>query len=107
MSRRFVSENADRYPVTRLCALAGVPRSSFYAWRDRPASQRDLDDAVLGDEIVEIHLASLGTYGAPRVHGQLPPCSASHSAMCDSNAASSGFTTSPPPACSNHSARRR
>lgn len=71
MSRRFVSDHADRYPVTRLCVLVGVPRSTYYEWRGRSASRRDLDDVVLGDEIVDIHQASRGTYGAPRIHGQL------------------------------------
>lgn len=71
MSRRFVSDHADQYPVTRLCEVVGVSRSTFYDWRERPASQRDLDDAVLVDEIVDIHETSRGTYGAPRVHGQL------------------------------------
>ena len=71
MSRRFVSGHADQYPVTRLCALVGVARSTYYEWHQRPPSQRDLDDAALSDEIVEIHRASHGTYGAPRVHGLL------------------------------------
>jgi putative transposase len=71
VSRRFVSDHADRYPVTRLCSLVGIPRSSFYEWRNRPPSQRALDDAVLVAEIAEIHRASQCTYGAPRVHGQL------------------------------------
>ncbi|MEN8235537.1 MAG: IS3 family transposase [Actinomycetota bacterium] len=71
MSRRFVSDHADRYPVTRLCALDGVSRSTFYEWHNRAPSQRAVDDAVPTDEIVDIHQASRGTYGAPRVHGQL------------------------------------
>jgi len=71
VSRQFVSDNADRYPVNRLCVLVDVPRSTFYGWRNRPPSSRDLDDAVLADEIIEIHRASQGTYGAPRVSGQL------------------------------------
>jgi len=71
VSRRFVSEYADQYPVTRLCALAGVARSTYYQWRARAPSRRDLDDAVLAEEIIEIHRVSQGTYGAPRVHGQL------------------------------------
>ena len=29
VSRRFVSEYAGEYPVTRLCVLVDVPRSSF------------------------------------------------------------------------------
>jgi transposase InsO family protein len=71
VSRRFVSEHADRYPVTRLCTLVDVPRSTFYEWSTRTPSQRDLDDAELVGEIVEIHDASQRTYGAPRIHGQL------------------------------------
>ncbi len=71
MSRRFVSDHADRYPVTRLCALVGVVRSTFYAWRGRVPSQRERDDAELGEVITEIHEASRGTYGAPLVWGQL------------------------------------
>lgn len=71
MSRRFVSDHADQYPVNRLCELVGVPRSTFYQWRNRPVPRRDLDDAVLVAEITEIHEASRRTYGAPRVYGQL------------------------------------
>ncbi len=71
MSRRFVSEHADHYPVTRLCTLVGVSRSTFYDWSTRPLSQRALGDEALTAEIVEIHEASQRTYGAPRVHGQL------------------------------------
>jgi transposase InsO family protein len=71
VSRRFVSDHADRYPVTRLCVLVGVARSSYYEWHDRPLSDHYLDDAILANEIVDIHRASQRTYGAPRVHGQL------------------------------------
>lgn len=71
MSRRFVSDHADQYPVTRLCTVVEVPRSTFYEWRGRPLSKHDLDDAYLANEIADIHRASHRTYGAPRVHGQL------------------------------------
>ena len=71
VSRRFVSGNADHYPVGRLCFLVEVRRSTYYQWRHRPLSKRDLDDAKSAHEIVEIHQASHPTYGAPRVHGQL------------------------------------
>jgi putative transposase len=71
VSRRFVSEHAGEYPVTRLCALVEIPRSSFYEWNSRPLSKHYLDDVELANEIYEIHVASRRTYGAPRVSGQL------------------------------------
>jgi hypothetical protein len=71
VSRRFVSAHAEEYPVTRLCALVEVPRSSFYEWSSRPLSDHYVDDADLANEIYDIHMASLRTYGAPRIAGQL------------------------------------
>jgi hypothetical protein len=71
VSRRFVSEHAGAYPVTRLCELVGVPRSSYYEWANRPLSEHYLDDVLLSNEIFDIHVASRHTYGAPRVAGQL------------------------------------
>ena len=71
MSRRFVSEHAMDYPVARLCELVDVPRSSFYEWSARPLSDHYVTDAELANEIYDIHVASLRTYGAPRIAGQL------------------------------------
>jgi transposase InsO family protein len=68
---RFVEDHAAGYPVKRLCELVKVSRSGFYAWRDRPASPRQVADDALVVEIREIHERSRGTYGAPRVEGQL------------------------------------
>jgi putative transposase len=39
--------------------------------KDRPLSPRAIRNAWLTDLIVEIHTASRGTYGAPRVHAEL------------------------------------
>lgn len=72
MSRfRFVADHRHEYPVKRLCRLAEVSRSGFYAWCKRPPSRRALVDAALLAEIEQIHHDSRRTYGAPRVHGQL------------------------------------
>jgi transposase InsO family protein len=49
----------------------GVSPSGFYAWRARPVSDRDWDDAVLTNTIVDIHRASRCSYGSPRVHADL------------------------------------
>ena len=72
MSRfRFVEDHAAGYPVKRLCELVEVSRSGFYAWRQRPVSPRERADEELVVEIREIHERSRGTYGAPRIQGQL------------------------------------
>ena len=72
MSRfRFVADHRDTYEVKRLCRLAGVSRSGFYAWRSRPPSDRSVADDELTEAIRTIHSESRGTYGAPRIHGLL------------------------------------
>jgi putative transposase len=54
-----------------MCRVLKVNRTSFHAWERRPPSDRDLADAWLLERIREIHKASKGTYGAPRVHAEL------------------------------------
>lgn len=68
---RFVEEHQAEYRITDLCRVAGVSRSGFYAWRTRPPSARAAADAELTEAIREIHQNSRGTYGAPRIRGQL------------------------------------
>jgi len=68
---RFVQDNMVDLPVKRMCELAEVPRSSFYAWLTRVPSARDVADAELLVPIREIDQRSRCTYGAPRVVGQL------------------------------------
>ena len=54
-----------------MCRALGVSRSGFYAWRKRAASRRETADRELALEIRDLHDASRGTYGAPRVHRAL------------------------------------
>jgi putative transposase len=68
---RFVGDHADQYSVKRLCRLVEVSRSGYYAWRARPVPERRIADAFLANEIRDIHARSRGTYGAPRIMGQL------------------------------------
>ncbi len=62
---------ADGVPVATACRVLQVSTSGYYDWRDRPPSRRDLDDAYLANEVVDIHTASHGTYGVRRVHAEL------------------------------------
>lgn len=67
----FVDDHRHLFEVQRLCRIVDVARSSYYQWRNPILSDRYLDDAYLTNEIYDIFAASRGTYGRPRVHGQL------------------------------------
>lgn len=68
---RFVEEHQAEYPVTDLCRVAAVSRSSFYAWSRRTPSARAQADTLLVEQIRQVHIQSRRTYGAPRIAGQL------------------------------------
>lgn len=54
-----------------MCALYGVTRAGYYAWRGREESARSEQDRVLAEEIRGIFEDSGGTYGSPRVQRAL------------------------------------
>jgi transposase InsO family protein len=57
--------------VKTTCQLMGASRAGFYHWKDRPMSASAIRDVWLTDTIIEVHAASRGTYGSPRVHAEL------------------------------------
>ncbi len=66
MSFQIVEEARANYPVAALCDILGVSKSGFHAWKSRPLSARDHDDARLLCEI------RTGKSGAPRFMRRLP-----------------------------------
>jgi hypothetical protein len=68
---RFVSDHQADYPIASMCRLLGVSSSGYYAWMKRRPSRRAETDAALIGEIRAAHAASLGAYGAPRIHAEL------------------------------------
>jgi hypothetical protein len=47
-----------------------VSRSGYYEWRDRPLSERDVENAYLANTDVDIHTPARGSYGAPRMYAE-------------------------------------
>ena len=57
--------------IALMCRVYGVTRAGFYAWRSRGPSRRDLENESLSGQIRQVHQASRGIYGSPRVYRRL------------------------------------
>jgi putative transposase len=68
---RLIDAEKAHHPVSQLARVLGVARAGYYAWACRPPSDRSRSDALLGEQIRQIHAHSRGTYGAPRIHAEL------------------------------------
>ncbi|MGH2445375.1 MAG: IS3 family transposase [Candidatus Limnocylindria bacterium] len=68
---RFIEREKAHHRVGTMCRLLDVSASGYWAWRRRGVSRRSADDAELTRRIQAAHVASRGTYGAPRIHAEL------------------------------------
>jgi putative transposase len=68
---RLIDAEKAHHPVSQLARVLGVARAGYHAWACRPPSDHDQSDALLGEQIRQIHARSRGTYGAPRIHAEL------------------------------------
>jgi putative transposase len=59
------------YPIAMMCALLGVSRSTFYAWRDRAETATTVRRRDLQAHVRRVFEASRGTYGCRRVAAAL------------------------------------
>jgi putative transposase len=66
-----VKVNQATHSVGVMCRLLRISRSGFYAWLDRPMSERDRSDLALTGKIEAIHRRSRGVYGSPNIHAEL------------------------------------
>jgi putative transposase len=71
MKYAFVECQRRQHSVRTLCRALRVSPSGYYAARSRPPSAREERQSSLTSKILEVHVASRQTYGAPRVHAEL------------------------------------
>lgn len=57
----------DGVTVNLGCNTLGISRSGYYAWKNRPESERAKNNATLLKRILAIHEKSDRTYGSPRI----------------------------------------
>jgi putative transposase len=67
----FIDAKRAEFPVARLCEVLEVSQSGYFAWKNRPASERQCKDMVLLAHIRERFRLSQETYGSPRMHADL------------------------------------
>jgi putative transposase len=67
----LIAAEKTNYPVAVMCRVLEVNRTAFHHWEGRAPSDRALSDAWLTEKIKQIHDASRGVYGAPRIHAEL------------------------------------
>jgi len=66
-----VDLNTEGVAVNLACDTLEVSRSGYYAWRDRPESERSQENTILLARIRAIHEKSKQTYGSPRMTVEL------------------------------------
>jgi transposase InsO family protein len=71
MRFEFIANHPDEFPIVRMCDVLGVSRSGYYAWRDRPPSQREMANRALYKQIKAVYDESNGRYGSPRIYQAL------------------------------------
>ena len=71
MKYSAVAACEDEFPVSRLCEVFDVSESGYYAWLNRPPSEREQANRGLGERIQAIWQRFRGMYGAPRIHAEL------------------------------------
>src|ERR1051326_869738 len=71
MIYQFIEENKQEFPVVVMCRVLSVSESGYYAWRKRPASLHQREDAHITQKIRQAFEKHEGRYGSPRLHREL------------------------------------
>ena len=67
----IIEDHRGCWPVSLMCRVFRVSMAGYHAWRKRPESRRATENKALLDDIRQVHAASQGRYGSPRVHAAL------------------------------------
>lgn len=63
----MIDTEKEAYPITLMCQVLGVPRSGYYAWKQRQPSKRHQEYERLIPLVQQVDKDSKGTYGARRI----------------------------------------
>ena len=67
----MIDRYREQYPVRMMCRVLEVAPSAYYAYRNRPRSERELEDQLILKQIRLIHASFRRAYGSPRMTREL------------------------------------
>lgn len=69
MKYAFIHQHRQAFSIQRMCAVLGIARSDYYAWRQRDGSPspRHRQQAILDQQVGEAYHHRQGRSGAPRL----------------------------------------
>ena len=71
MKYTFIDQYLAEFKVASMCRVLKVHCSAYYAWKDKPQSNRAIEDHKLLPEIKQSYDDSYGIYGSQRIHRDL------------------------------------
>lgn len=71
MRYQFIDQHREQFSISLMCEVLEVSRSGYYAWQQRPVSQREMENQKLLERIKQIHQECYQSYGSPRMHQAL------------------------------------
>ncbi|MCB9457628.1 MAG: IS3 family transposase [Anaerolineaceae bacterium] len=71
MTYEQVAACAVEYPLARVCAVLNLSESGYYAWKQRPPSEREQENQTLKARIHAVWQTFRRSYGAPRIQAEL------------------------------------
>ena len=71
MKYEFIRENAEIFPVEKMCRIFQIHKSSFFRWRKRTPTAKSVRKAHIIKEIIRIYHWSQSRYGSPRIAKEL------------------------------------
>lgn len=71
MRFKFVKLNRSTFPMKKMCQILKISMSGFYAWCNRPVSQRQRQNKLLRKRITSIYNEHNGMIGSPMLTSEL------------------------------------
>lgn len=71
MKYAWIRQQSTEHPVRLLCQALQVSCSGFYAWRDRPQSERVHANQRLSEQMLAVHHSMREAYGSERLWREL------------------------------------